>query len=514
MSEVRYTISSTGDGGLPLRHHRARRPDRAPDHSTLARAPMAIPHEIPLASGGPSETAAHDVPPRPTLVSTPSPHDRTGAGPRIPIPATRPHSAHHVGTLWWSARKQLASIRDRLFLSVDPSRRAYLLWLERANNTRGETRLLAFMRRRGLDARTAASALLLTAYGTEGPHRARRCLAWSAGLLAADDLVAALERLGLHHAREPRRAARVDRRPNGTGVPGWNRARILNAVETLESAALMLRQRLLRQFGGATRTAGARELLRAANALEECVEALLSRRAHTPAGIVLTVGAARTALEALSDRVRQRGGKRRRIKWAGFEPTEAILLELIKMGTRLEPPRLPDSEAQDQGMNWPAWVASTSGRKRNWWDWASGESALSELPGVKAVSAYLERLREVADGPNAIGELVLFPCPEEFYYERLDGRIGARRFEALADGARPTPRELRLWRRIWMNEYHEGGPARTALFWRHRDEHGTPLVWAELCVCRGEVSERIGPHRTRRAVETHLRMFGRLKDLW
>jgi hypothetical protein len=421
----------------------------------------------------------------------------------IRIPATRPRSARHVGTLWWRWKEQVAPTRDRLFLAPDKSGNAYLLWVERADHIACDTRVTAFVAQKDLDPEAAASALVLATYRGEKTtiSASRRWLGWEPGILATDALLAIAERVGQRRALEPRAAACSKGQPRGGRAPRCGAARILNMADELILAAAALRPNNDRpRRGTATLEAYCGRLV--ADALEACARALTAADARTKAGmqrIAMAAGCASRALSKLFWEWETSRPRRRK----QFATLGRLLSELTELPTSLAAEGPGGLQARSR--LWGASVALTR-----------SDDAPS-VPGVGSLDQRLEALQESFTGPSAVGELVRFPNPADFQPDILEEWIDEERLNELYDGALPTAEELELWERLEFKARSESLDApcfHLVSVWMYPDKENTRLVWAYLHADHWDIWERIGPYRTIPELERHLRAIGRFRWSW
>lgn len=141
---------------------------------------------------------------------------------RVVVPRSRPRSARHVGSVWWSWSPG-NSRSEQLYLSFDRSRRFYLLWFEWSDDGFSESRIAAYVPRKGLDPRAAAISLITANYQGEEREYASAGGPWvgsSPGLLDSEELMLVAELIwsdipGHHHSDSPA----TDRQQTSPAVP-------------------------------------------------------------------------------------------------------------------------------------------------------------------------------------------------------------------------------------------------------------------------------------------------------
>jgi hypothetical protein len=387
---------------------------------------------------------------------------------------------------WGPANSRL----DHLFLSLDRSRKYYLLWFEWADDGYSDSRAVAYMAKGKLDSRQAASALLFAFYRGEEQEFVSENGRWtvsSAGLLSGDELISLAALIWPQSQRDESSSTGSNTPSPEMRVMETAPAQPHSAIDVLTLAEVMLKREAGRAFSGLALSIGD-AFLRAAQALEACVQTLTEADVSGVHALARRGAAARHALDALSrleSRLPQSPGR--------FDELYQVLQTLaeqnpVEQRSRREP--FPHDEAD---------VESVSTREPQGALDLVREDELDDLE------------EQEPGGPVRVGELIRFPDPSDFDPVQLEGRIEDARLDELLAGARATPEEMALWTGIRMRE-HGGEPPRYHIvtLWEHVTDVGSRLVWANLHEDQGTVWERIGPCRTRAEVEQVLASMGQL----
>jgi hypothetical protein len=212
------------------------------------------------------------------------------------MPAVRPRSARHVGSVEW-AWGPAHSRLDTLYLSLDRSRKFFLLWFEWADDGYSESRVVAYMPREGATANTAALAMTSATYrGEEQEYRSENgpWEVYSPGLLSHEELM--FIAFSIWPAERKDRPQEPSYEPAEIAAAGSSYS--ARALDELMLAEVVLKREAHRALSGGVLGIGGM-FLTASEAIEACSGTL------TDGGVLVpekgdTATAARHAMEALT----------------------------------------------------------------------------------------------------------------------------------------------------------------------------------------------------------------------
>ena len=237
------------------------------------------------AAGDPGESELHDWSRPVRIESAWYLSDSARMPRRLRVPPVRPRSARYVASLWWSWAPAHDRV-DHLYLSLDRTRKHYLLWFEWAEDGYSESRAVAFMPRAGADSRVAARAMVHAFYsGVEREFQSEEGRWHTAypGLLSPEELEALAS--GVWPVAEGEMRKTTD-------------ARLGPILDELILAEVALRREGQRAISGCVLGIGS-AFLRAAESLDRCSATICEQRGDSRAAGHARATAARNALLSL-----------------------------------------------------------------------------------------------------------------------------------------------------------------------------------------------------------------------